>query len=225
MREDITIEDVYISLIALTKYKFLIIMVSIFTFLGGCFVALDINSQDIYSSTTTVYSSNYGSYEQTVTGINVLRNYSDVLKSRKICERAASYLNDVTLSATAIQGMITISTNDSDNIINITAYSRNPETALELSNAVADAFVVEVSEITGSETVKVLDEAKDVYLSKSGMKKIAIFLVLSAFAGFAISCFLLFIKELFSDRLKTLNKCNILMEGNILGVLPRTDKN
>ena len=97
---------------------------------------------NLYSASATVYSAFYGSYEQSVDGATAMISYADLVKSKKVCDRAAAIIGNSQITSEMIQEMINVSYTNSSVIMSISAYSSEPTIAVEVVNAVADNVVL-----------------------------------------------------------------------------------
>ena len=109
---------------------------------------------------------------------------------------------------------------ESSSIMEVYAYSTNPDQAVNVANAVAQAFVIEVKSITGSEDIQVLDSAQSakIFVDESAqqMKIILIFTVL----GFLLICFIIVMITIFSSKVMSLEECQLDGSLELIGVIP-----
>lgn len=97
------------------SYKLVILLVLIFLLLG---IFADIffvkqNQNNEYEATSSVYSVMYGSIADSTTGLHAMIQYSDIVKSYKVAERAEMMLTDPTITKDDIYAMISTSSEDS----------------------------------------------------------------------------------------------------------------
>lgn len=178
-------------------------------------------SPDIYYAKSTVYSAAYGSYEQSAESTRAMQAYAELVKSLKVSERAVLLLGDETATPQMILSSVDVSYTTDSPILSILAYSTKKEEAIKISKAVANAFVIEMKNITGKENIQMLDEAYDVKIRHDGnneqIKKRGIF----ALAGFLLSGLFFVIREIFSKRVVYVNDVTLNGKIEILGVIPR----
>jgi capsular polysaccharide biosynthesis protein len=91
--------------------------------------------------------------------------------------------------------------------------------AIEIANAVAEAFVIEMRSITGSDAIQVLDQASVARLKEDGVHELWKLRALFFIAGMALACAYFFVKEFFSDKIRSLRQVEIY-EDKILGIIP-----
>lgn len=158
---EVTAMEYQMSLIkiwdALLKRKWVVIIVGVIASLLG-FVFITGDNPNLYAASSSIYAASYASYQETVQAMNIMRDYVEVIRSRKVAERASGYLSQ-TVSASAIMGMVSPNYASDSKIITITATSSDPQLAMAVANAVADAFIQEIVSITAAESIKVLDSA------------------------------------------------------------------
>lgn len=145
---------------------FLIVMVLTIIFIGD-------SAPDLYSATSSIYAASGESYRDSMEGISIMRAYLVLIKSRKVAERASSYLA-YEVSTDSIMSAVSSNSETNSNIISITAVSTDPTQAVAMANAVADAFIQELVSVAAVESVRVLDPAfraaKSVDSTREAMK-------------------------------------------------------
>lgn len=185
-----------------------------------------------YYSTASIYSVVYGSSNESYSGVTLMNTYSDLISTSRVCDRAATTLSKYGYTSEILQsfaksGYIYLSgasTNSKNFGYKLVLYVISPsldtvplENITVIANAMANAFVDELNDISGMQTLQVMDEAKSVGRSQSMSTKI--YMLLFAAVGFAGACGVIFIKEFFSSKVYTIGQC----EGDknqILGILP-----
>lgn len=214
---DLTFEDIRLAIVDLWRHKMLIIFVTLFGLFAGLMYTSFLSSNDYYGATASVYSATYGSYEVTQTDLKSLVNYSDVVSSRKVAEYAASLIKETGITATEIQRSISIKVTSNSYVMEITTFSANPEHAIVMANAVAEAFVLEVSRVTGSEAIQILDSATRPFIYQADdlnqlrmLFPAAFMVMIGGYIG---------LRSLFSNRLKSISQC-VTDERELLGILP-----
>ena len=150
-----------------------------------------------------------------------------------LSERAALLLGDDSLDKFTIYDMIEVEepvanefgyVDEESAIINIHAYSTNKEDAVRVANAVADAYVMEVTSITMSNSVQVLDEAYDCAVTYNARKNQLLYILAITAVGFLLSCMIIILHEVFSSRVRSLKQGSLYGELEIIGVIPMQEK-
>lgn len=220
MNEEIKFEDFKLALFALWKKKYLVIAVTILATLVGLLLTISTKPINTYMAKASIYSAAYGSIQESNSSAAAMITYSDIVSSRKVCERAASLLSgEYIVDAVDIQGMITAS-QESDTIMGIYAYSTNPEIAVKVANAVAEAFVHEITSITKSDSIQLLDNATVPSLSANGSKDLWKKRLIFTALGLLASSGFIVITELFSNRIRTISQCIEQEDSEIIGIIP-----
>jgi len=163
MEYQINIRKILDALIA----KWYVIPITALIFLCGGIILSDTDAPDVYSATTTIYSSSYVSYRDSVEVRNAIQFYSDIIRSKRVAERASSIIARE-IPPEQIIGMISTSNPVNSAIFVIRAVSTEPATAVIVVNAVAAAFIQEIEHVTSVDGVRVLDTANNAQLFSSG---------------------------------------------------------
>lgn len=221
MQEEMRLQDyVRISFVNIWKNKFLIAAVTLLFLLVGILYASWQTVTNTYYAKATVYTI-YGDTKQEASTVSeALTGYSDIVTSRKICERAEALIGDANINANMIRNMISASYNKSATVMTIAAYSENPSVAIKVANAVADAFVIEIQSITGSDRIQMLDKAEDVRMSSNGLEGMVKTILMAGIAGFAISILVIIAGVIFSNKIKSVEQCLEESGEEILGIIP-----
>jgi capsular polysaccharide biosynthesis protein len=219
MNDEIQLEDFKLSIIALWKNKFFILCTCILTTLVGLLITFNSQPVNVYESDTSVYSAAYNS-EQGKNLSTALISYAEIVTSKKVCERAASLLKgDAILDASEINNMIHVyAVNDS--VIQVIADSTDPEVSIEVANAVAEAFVREITSITENDAIQILDAADSCILRNNGTRNLFIKRGAFALLGLVASSLYIVITQLASNKLRSVIQCIDEDEDEILGIVP-----
>ena len=220
MNDEIRFLDFKLAFLSLWKKKILIIAITILAFLIGILITLTSDSSNIYGARSSVYGAIYGSYEESTDATRAMINYADVLTSKEVCERAESSSGDVNISAEDIQKMVRANYSADSIILEVFAYSSQPEVAVSVANAISKAFVIEMQNLLGRDAIQMLDSADDYWLNENGLKNLWKKRLFCGALGFIVSCGIFFILELFSDKLKSVEQCVFDENDMILAILP-----
>lgn len=223
MNEEIQFEDIKLAFVALWKNRMLICAVTLFGILLGLLLTSNKKNEESYIATATVYCATYASYSDANSDVAAMINYSDVVTSKKVCQRAESIVGNSSIDSTMIQRMIGTEFSSSSYIMKVYANTDDPDIAIEVANAVAEAFVIEISSITGNNSIQLLDKAEGCYryTSNTLLKTRVIFGFLACFA----ICAVIMCKELFSNSVKSITQCIGNDDADIIiGIIPESDK-
>lgn len=189
--------------------------------LGG----LVISQNDEYTAHSSVYSIVYGSYSDSTESLQTMIAYADIAKSHKVAERASLLLGDKNLDTETIYDMITTeyesTTYTYTSVIDIYAKSSDRNTAVKVVNAVTEAFVLEISSLTGKEDVKQLDKAYDAEQTYNATLAKFKTIGLCGLLGLVLSCAFIFIREVFSLKMYSPKDASLYGSLDVLGVIPK----
>ena len=223
------IETVLVALSEIWKKKILVLLLTIAGFLVALiFVSIRGNSVQYYSS-ATLFSAVYGSYSESNEGVAVMNKYADMIKSSRVCNRAAQSLADYNISASDLQkmvsnGMIKVGGASTKSTsygyqLKISVYSDSSQLVLPITNAMASAFAEELNDLTGSSAIQVMDEAT-AYASFNTLN-VALWLLAFPAAAFILTCGVIFVFAFFSPWVRSVAQCE-QDSDLILGLLPYT---
>ena len=170
-----------------------------------------------YSASVSLYSAAYGSVSETTQVTKVMQSYASVITSNKIAERAASILGDNTINGSYIRSITGVSYSEDSPILYISANDTNGARAVMIVNAVAESFIIEAQNLTGSEGVRILDKATAAYEISNNSRR---YTVLGALGGVLAVALLIGIIEIFSDRVYRVEDAELEGKLEIIGVIP-----
>lgn len=221
MKDEIRLLDlIKLGLQSIWRNRLMVGVISgLFMIIGILWASMQPVTNGYYAS-ATIYSAIYGSYQESVTVSNAIDEYSGVLNSMKVCQRAEALIGDSSIKAEDIQQMISSRLNNTSTIMTVGAYSNNPAVSMKVANAVAEAFVIEIQGITGSDAIQILDEAQKVVVAENGYARFVKKVIAMTLIGFVIGCLCFVCLEVFSTRLKTIEQCSGSMGDELLGVIP-----
>lgn len=214
------------------KFKWVVCSTVAFLLAGVIVATVCLDTENVYDAKASVYSIAYGSYSESANGIQAIQTYRDIVKSVRVAERAALLLGDSSLDKFAIYDMISVEQGEvnaygvesESSIINIHASSTNPEDAIRVANAVASAYAMEVSSITSSDNVQVLDEAYYCEVTYNALKQQAIVVGVLGVVGLLFACATIVLMEIFSTKIVTVEQGSLYGELEIIGVIPKKEK-
>lgn len=228
-RDDAIQIDLGQGLEALWHKKYLIIAVTIFfTCIGFLFTYFYPNSNS-YVAESTVYSM-AKAYDtsvdptldttvelETYYGAQALIGYANIATSNTILEQVIASLDgEYDLDIDDLKKMTTASMVDTT-VMEITVTSSDPNMSVVLDNAITEAFVSYINNVTQDDAIQILDSATDVTASN----KIWVIRILFFLLGFFITVVPILVFELFFPQLRTVAQCEIDGEHSyILGIMP-----
>lgn len=212
----------------LKKWHFMLIMAIIFC-VAGVVLTLE-PKDDMFTATSTVYSMSTESYSYTQQGVSAMNDYVDIASSMKVCERAALLMGNGKISGEDVMDATTVSTGKKSTssttvvdstIISITSEINDPVMAMEMAKAVAEAFVMEMENILGNDSVRILDEPYAYKQTYNGVQmqwliRIALFMI-----GAVIAAGIIVVMEVFDNKTSTIRECTMREQLPVIGVIPR----
>lgn len=203
----------------LWKRKQLIGLIVIFSILVGVFMMLNVKEVGNYSATSSVYSMVYASGSEGQGEQETLSEFSEVVQSTNVAKRAADILDKDGITGDSIQYMYNTSANGG-NLVYVYSFADDPDLAVNIANAVAEAFVVEYKNLTGVENIQVFERAQSAqyYRGDSTNKKMT--LVIYTGVGFFLVCLVIVLRTIFSAKVQDFSECNMDGEIELLGVIP-----
>lgn len=191
----------------------IIAIIGVVFFVIAYLVSIKNSRGDEYTAEATVFS---------VTDYSALTLYSDIITSSKVCERAASLLRSPELNADAIKKMISVKTYSL--VLGIHATSSNAEHAILVANAVANAFIEEVNNITSNNVARLLDKATNVELTYNMQLEHWKFRIVVTLAGIGLVCVWMMARVVFSRKVYNLSDIGLDGEIDVIGSIPLFQK-
>ncbi len=221
------LENVKTAFLRLWRLKVVVILMTLVGLLVALIYISIVGNKVIYSSTASIYSMVYGSYEESTDGVAVMNNYSGLLGSNRVCERASASLQDLNISSSALQNMVAggriyLSGANRDSkkygyeLVLVTV-AETPEYIISISNAMANAFVDEINDLLGTRTLQVLDESMGYYASDS--ISVPLYFTIFGLVAFIGTAGVIFIKEFFSTKVYSVAQCE-QDKDMVLGMIP-----
>lgn len=223
--------DVIRCLKALIKsWKFIAIMTVIFLIVGFG-LTLD-KGIDTYGAKATVYAAADNSYTEAANAVTAMNAYLDVAKSYKVCQRASLLLGRSEIEASDVQRSIYISSTaqgsgssaaakaNSATIISFTATTADENLSMEMADAMAQAYTIEMNSILHSDSIKVLDNAYTSYKAYDSFKDVMKKRLKIMALGFAIACLIVIAFEILDRKVRTVREATIGGNLPVIGIIP-----
>ena len=178
---------------------------------------------DEYMARTSISSIVEGSFQDSLNGFKLLLNYSSLIGSGKIAAAAADMLPDsLGVSAQQIQTMVGYSFSEESSFLYVRSTSQSPQLAMSVSNAVAEAFVAEIGNITGDDTIRIYDRATTAGKTYDGVNAQRQTRVAIPAVSLFVFLIAVVLWALFSDRVKSVSEIERDCEIAVFGVIPPT---
>lgn len=209
----------------------LILAVTAFSLLAGAILSwFALERENIYEAVSSVYINADGTAYETAESSQMLVAYIDVIKSLKVAERASILLGNEGMNKYEISEMVNVDYQNNDyatfksTVIRIRVSSKDSTAAINVANAVAQAFSLEMASITGKNDVQVLDEANGAVKVYNAKKQLVLVTGLITVGGCILICAMIVLYEIFSFRLNTIKDGTLYGQLDIIGVIPEYEK-
>ena len=209
------------------KWTALLAMAGVGLLLAGGAAFLLADQENTYQATSSVYCAGEGGFNQTAESVQLMNIYVDIIKSSRVAERANRILGNAYPDAESILSMITVDCGDegatvasNSIVIKVSAEATNEQEAIDVSNAMAEAFAMEMSSILSNGDVRILDAAQTAVMTYEAVKQNVIYMALGAGAGLLLAVVWIVMKEVFSVNLNTVNDGTLFGKLDIVGVIP-----
>lgn len=209
------------------KWWFIALMAVLFGIVG---VALTLEKgMDEYGASSSVYSVSAGSYKDSQTGTSAMNDYADIATSMKVCERAALLMGNPDITGKQIMestyvtmpgGSSTSYTKSDSAIMKITSYAIDPVVAMEMSQAVAEAFIMEMQNMLGTDDVQLLDKPYNYFVAYDATQSQWKIRLVAVLAGIVMAMAIVVLTEIFDTKVRSIRECSLREELPIIGVIP-----
>lgn len=221
------IENILVAIREVWRKRLLVLLITIAGFLIAIiFISIRGNSVRYYSS-ATLFSAVYGSYSDTNDGVAAMNRYTDLIRSSRVCNRAAQALTEYNITAKDLQkmisdGMIKVSGASTKSTsygykLTISVFSDAAEQVNPITNAMASAFANELNDLIGKNAIQVMDEATG--YSEFNTLNTKLYMLVFPGAAFVLTCAVIFAVAFLSPWVRSVAQCE---QDNdlILGLLP-----
>lgn len=209
---------------ALKKHlKLLLILPAIFLILSLVISFFVI--QPRYSATTQVLvnqkeSNNDMMAQQVQSNIQLVKTYSEIIKSPRILDEVSKKMNNK-YSSKEISGMLNVSTQAESQIMNIKVEGKSKKDAVKVANTISKVFSDDASKIMNIDNVSTLSKAET---AKKVAPKPLTNAIIGVFIGIVIALIIILIVELLDRRIKTEEDVQEILDLPVLGSIPDFDK-
>lgn len=205
----------------LAKRLWRIILVAMAAFLIAYAGTMN-DTGNLYAATATVYSTAEGgsSLEFATQTTTAMQRYAEVARSLKVLNRAADLMGGQSVTGQALSGMVSISFTKDSSIMQIKAITPSPMLSVSAANAVAAAFVAEITTITGRSNAQVLDVAVNYSVAKSSSGSNWMYRALAVALAAGAYCAVVLLLDICTRRIHSLKSAGLGGEIEILGIIP-----
>lgn len=204
--------------------KFLILLPLIFLIVGLLVSFLFI--QPKYAATSQVLvnqkeTSNEMMAQQVQSNIQLVKTYSEIIKSPRILDEVSKELNGK-YSEKELSEMLTVNNQAESQIMNITVESKDKKDATKVANTITKVFSKDASKIMNIDNVSTLSKAEDA-------KKVAPKPIMNGFisliVGLILALIIVTLKEMLDRRIKTEKEVEEILGLPVLGSISEFGKN
>lgn len=225
--------DVGRCLRALVKRRKIIALVTVLFFVAGLGFTLNVGD-DQYTASATVYASADGSYADATNAVTAMNAYLNVANSYKVSQRAALIIGRSDVSATDVQNAVHVSSsanktssssitnfmNSSATIISFSATTSDPVLSMDMADAMAQSYAIEMAEILNNDSVKTLDNAHEYNKTTNAALSAWRNRIMFMLAGFILVCGVVVLCEIFDRKVRTVREASIRENLPVIGIIP-----
>ncbi|MGM0877170.1 MAG: YveK family protein [Bacillota bacterium] len=162
----------------------------------------------IYQSSTQILVNQSKSDQQVYnagevqTNLQLINTYNVIIKSPAILDKVIQQ-EKLDMSAGALNGLVTVSSEQNSQVVNITVQNEDPQKGADIANAIASTFKKEISTIMNVDNVNILTQAQvsedPSPINPKPALNMAIALVVGLMAGVGLA----FLLEYLDNTIKT----------------------
>lgn len=180
----------------------------------------------VYEAKTSIIVGKPQADEKTQTQYNdvmmyqkLVKTYSEIAKSRAVAEKTASKL-DNKYTIDQIQGAVTVTSQTDTQILVIKAQNGDPQEAVNIANAVSQAFIEESKVVfpTGGD-IQIMDKPQLPRAAVKPNKKLN--LAIAFLIGLMASVGLTFVLEFLDKTIKTEEDVARYLDVPVIGIIPK----
>ncbi len=226
--------DVGRCIVALLKKKKFIGLITILFFIAGLGMTLNVGENQ-YTAVATVYAAADGSYVDATNAVTAMNAYLNVASSYKVSQRAALIMGRSDVSATDVQNAVSVNSsstksttssaissfmNSSATIISFSATTNDPALSMEMADAMAQSYAIEMTDILNKDSVKTLDNAYTYNMSRNATLDAWKKRILAMFAGFVFASVIVVACEIFDRKVRTVREASVRENIPVIGLIP-----
>ncbi|ASN04221.1 YveK family protein [Virgibacillus necropolis] len=158
------------------------------------------------------------------TNIQLINTYNIIIKSPAILDDVVNEL-DLPYTAGALKSKLQVASEESSQVVTVTATDTNPETAVKIANTTVETFQEKIPDIMSVDNVSILAEAElaenPSQVSPNPLLNIAIAIVLGAMVGVGLA----FLLEYLDNTITTEDDMEKVLDIPVLGVITHINDN
>lgn len=224
--EEISIKQIFLLL---AKHIWKITAISIICAIAGYFLSYYLLTEKYESSTTMYISSNKNSsegneltYNEYNLNLKLVNSYRELCKSNRILNLVLDETR-LNIQLEDLSKLITVSSVNNTEIIEITVTSPNAKTSAQLANVTAEIFISEIPNIIKMDNVQIIDYAT---VSEEPVSPNVFLNTLFAFLiGLVLSILIIFMIDYFDISIKEKEQLEEVLNAPVFGVIPKIGSN
>lgn len=208
-----------------SKKIFIIIMITIFVFLGIGYTKFMVKPE--YQSKATLVltkSKDNGTITQTEITLNqqLVATYTELIKTSNILGQVIENLGYEDVDKTDLKERVSVKLVTSTQLIEISVKHPDPEKAKALTNEIAKVFMEKVKDIYHLENISLVDEAKipNNPYNINHIKDVLMFIIIGVIVSFGI----VFLASLFDTTIKNAEEIEKKLRLTVLASIPKYDE-
>jgi len=178
------------------------------------------NAADMYAAEVSLYSASRESYRDSMEGVSTMLTYAEIAKSRKIAAAAMTKGTLSELSPEEIMKMTSVSFSEDSSVLKIRITDTDPQRAVTAANAVAQAFVNEISAANASDSVQILDPALRGELYSRGLTGAIKFCIVFVFFCVFMATSLIVLMSMLDQRVAFPREVTLEGEIELIAAIP-----
>ncbi|MGZ4135514.1 MAG: YveK family protein, partial [Tumebacillaceae bacterium] len=157
-------------------------------------------------------------YNDLMANQQLVKTYSDIIKSKRIAEDVKKRLS-LTMSDDDLLKKVQVETANQSLVTTVTVTDQDPKTAVAIANGVADAFNDNINKIMKVDNVSILDKAKLEDSSKQVSPRPMLNMAIAFVLGLMLSIGIVFLIEFMDNTVKSEEEIQELLDLPVLGVI------
>lgn len=204
MEETISLKELFLTL--KKRLSLIIIIAAIATATSG--IVSYFLLTPVYQTSTQILVNQSKNDQQVYTAgevqtnLQLINTYNVIIKSPAILDKVIEQ-EELDMSAGALNGLVTVSSEQNSQVVNITVQNEDPQTAANIANAIATTFKAEISTLMNVDNVSILTNAQigenPSPINPKPILNMAIALVVGLMAGVGLA----FLLEYLDNTIKT----------------------
>ncbi len=184
----------------------------------------------VYVAESTLYALNRDrarltgesvSYEDVALSRQLVQDYTEIIHSDKVISAVQRELSSKGLDESTLNSMVSVDLRKDSNVLIVRTAWVDPETAALVANSVSRALISKVRELTNSDNLSILDEAKvpgspnPVNHNKN--------ILIGLLAGMVLAFGVIYVIELFDTTIRSAEDIENGLKMPVVGIIPEHD--